>query len=433
MGKTYREWSPEQSYLFPASPRDWLPEDHLVWFLLDVVGQMDLRPFFEHYERELRGYPPFHPRMMVTLLLYCYATGTFSSRKIMARCQTDVALRAIVGEDIPDFRTISDFRKTHLSRLEGLFVEALRLCREAGLLKVGRVVLDGTKLKANASRHKAMSYGRMAKEEERLAAEIKDLLAQAEAADQAEDAAYGEKRGDELPAELARRESRLKRIREAKAALEAEAKAKAENPEAQPEEKAQYNFTDPESKIMKVSNKGFDQCGNAQVVANEEQIILAAEVTRQPSDSVHLAAMLDATCANLDAAGADEPLQEAVADAGYFSEANVAFLEEAEIEPFIATEKLKHNEKVQQAPRGRIPKGLTVKQRMARKLRTKRGRETYAQRKGIIEPIFGQIKQALGFRQFLLRGLAKMNGEWRLVCLVHNLLKVWRTEWAWAR
>ena len=183
---------------------------------------------------------------------------------------------------------------------------------------------------------------------------------------------------------------------------------------------------------MKVSNKGFDQCGNAQVVANEKQIILAAEVTRQPNDSCHVEAMLDLTCEHLEAIEAEEPIDELLADAGYFSEANVAFLEEAEIEAFIATEKLKHNEKIVQAPRGRIPKGLSLKQRMARKLRTKRGREIYAQRKGIIEPIFGQIKQALGFRQFLLRGLAKLNGEWRLVCLVHNLLKLWRAEGAFA-
>src|SRR4028118_833527 len=191
MSKTYRGWSPDQAYLFPPSPHDWLPEDDLVYFLLDTVATLDLAPFFSHYERELRGQPPFHPRMMVALLLYCYATGTRSSRRIMRRCQVDVACRVIVGEDIPDFRTISDFRKTHLVRLEALFVEVLKLCALAGLVKVGTIALDGTKVKANASRHKAMSYDRMQEEEKRLKAEIAGMLAEARAADDAEDAQPG--------------------------------------------------------------------------------------------------------------------------------------------------------------------------------------------------------------------------------------------------
>ena len=200
MSKTYRDWSPDQAYLFPPSPQDWLPEDDLVYFLLDTVATLDLTPIFAHYERELRGQPPFHPRMMVALLLYCYATGTRSSRKIMRRCHTDVACRVIVGEDIPDFRTISDFRKIHLARLETLFVEVLKLCALAGLAKVGTIALDGTKIKANASRHKAMSYDRMKEEEKRLKEEIARLLAEAEATDAAEDVAHGpDRRGDELP------------------------------------------------------------------------------------------------------------------------------------------------------------------------------------------------------------------------------------------
>ena len=206
MSKTYRDWSPDQTYMFPPSPRDWLPEDDLVYFLLDTVATLDLTPIFAHYERELRGQPPFHPRMMVALLLYCYATGTRSSRKIMRRCHTDVACRIIVGEDVPDFRTISDFRKTHLARLEGLFVEVLKLCALAGLARVGTIALDGTKIKANASRHKAMSYDRMKEEEKRLKEEIARLLAEAEATDAAEDEAHGRDRsGDELPDELKRR------------------------------------------------------------------------------------------------------------------------------------------------------------------------------------------------------------------------------------
>src|SRR4051795_5020517 len=228
MSKTYRDWSTDQAYLFPPSPQDWLPEGDLVYFLLDTVATLDLTPIFAHSERDLRGQPPFHPRMMVALLLYCYATGTRSSRRIMRRCQTDVACRVIVGEDIPDFRTISDFRKTHLARLEALFVEVLKLCALAGLAKVGTIALDGTKVKANASRHKAMSYDRMKAEEARLKEEIAKLLAEAEAVDKAEDVEHGPGRqGDELPDELARRQSRLAEIQQAKALLEERARAEA--------------------------------------------------------------------------------------------------------------------------------------------------------------------------------------------------------------
>src|SRR3954451_4269443 len=217
MSKTYRDWSPDQAYLFPPSPQDWLPEGDLVYFLLDTVATLDLSSFTAHYERELRGQPPFHPRMMVALLLYCYATGTRSSRRIMRRCRVDVACRIIVGSDVPDFRTISDFRKVHLARLEALFVEVLKLCALAGLAKVGTIALDGTKVKANASRHKAMSYDRMQEEEKRLKEEIAGMLAEAQAADDAEDARHGpDRRGDELPEELARRQSRLAKIRQAK-------------------------------------------------------------------------------------------------------------------------------------------------------------------------------------------------------------------------
>src|SRR6516165_9114073 len=228
MNKTYREWSPDQAYMFPPSPRDWLPEDDLVYFIVETVATLDLFPIFAHYERELRGQPPFHPRMMVALLLYCYATGTRSSRKIMRRCQTDVACRIIVGEDIPDFHTISDFRKTHRARLETLFVEVLKLCALAGLTKVGTIALDGTKVKANASRHKAMSYERMQQEEKRLKEEVARLLAEAEATDATEDEAHGpDHNGEEVPAELARRQSRLAKIQQAKAELEERARAEA--------------------------------------------------------------------------------------------------------------------------------------------------------------------------------------------------------------
>jgi transposase len=444
MTKTYRDWSTDQAYLFPPSPHDWLPEGDLVYFLLDTVATLDLSPIFAHYERELRGQPPFHPRMMVALLLYCYATGTRSSRRIMKRCHVDVACRVIVGEDIPDFRTISDFRKIHLTRLEALFVEVLKLCALAGLAKVGTIALDGTKVKANASRHKAMSYNRMKAEEAGLAEEISKLMADAEAADEAEDIQHGpDRHGDELPEELARRQSRLAVIQHARKLLEERARVEAaedaarrqaegKSPPATPPAEAvpgsrdQINFTDPESRIMKASNKGWDQCGNAQAVTNGLQIILAADVTDQANDARQAVPMVDQARANLDTAGVTDAIKAALGDAGYYSEANATDLKRRGIEAYLATERLKHHEKVASAPRGRIPKGLSAKQRMARKLRTRKGRETYAKRKGMIEPIFGQLKQVLGFRQFSLRGLASMRGEWRLMATVHNLLKLWR-------
>ncbi len=455
MSKTYRAWNPEQTYLLPPSPRDWLPDGDLVYFMLDVVRTLDLSAITRKYEKEDRGAPPYHPRMMVTLLLYSYCVGVYSSRRIQKRCERDAAYRVIVGDDVPGFRTISDFRKLHLPELQGLFVEVLKLCAEAGLVKVGLVSLDGSKVKANASRHKAMSYEYMQKEEERLHKEIAELLAKAKSVDEAEDALHGpDKRGDELPAELSRRETRLARIQEAKKALETQALEAARAEEARrvtkdeerraagetprqrkplattPKPKAQYNFTDPESKIMKVSNKGFDQCGNAQAVANGEQVIIAADVTPQANDKRQVVPMVEQSKKNLQAAGVDEKIGAFDADTGYFSEENVSYMEGERIDGHIATERLKHHEKIPLVPKGRPPNDLTTKQRMARKLRTKRGRETYAKRKGMIEPIFGQIKQARGFRQFLLRGMDQMRGEWRLVCMTHNLLKLFRSQQA---
>ena len=321
----------------------------------------------------------------------------------------------------------------------------LKLCALAGLVKVGTISLDGTKVKANASRHKAMSYDRMQEEEKRLKEEIAAMLAEAQAADATEDACHGpDRHGDELPEELARRQSRLAKIQQAKAQLEERCQGRGRRgggpprgrrarrrrtvapADAVPEPKDQINFTDPESRIMKASNKGWDQCGNAQAVANEHQIILAADVTDQANDKLQAVPMVDQARANLDAAGVEQAIGAALMDSGYYSEANTAALEQRGIDPYVATERLKHHEKVASAPRGRIPKDLPAKPRMARKLRTKKGRELYAKRKGMIEPIFGQLKQVLGFRQFSLRGLASMRGEWRLMCVVHNLLKLWR-------
>jgi len=453
MSKTYRPWNPNQQYLLPPSVQEWLPENDLVYFILDTVNELDISAITQNYEQEERGYPPYNPLMMVALLLYAYCRGIYSSRKIMAACEERLSFRVIVGEDIPNWRTISDFRKEHLKELSGLFVGVLQLCQKAGLVKLGHIALDSTKVKANASRHKAMSYGRIKQEEKRLKEEIDQLLSEAQAVDEREDQQYGSDcRGDQLPAELARRQSRLKRIQEAKKALEAEAKAAAEQTQKQreeeccqnddqpkrsrkpravsdiPDDKKQYNFTDPESKIMKVSNKGWDQCVSTQAaVDSKKQIIVACDVTDETNDKQQFEPMLEKSQQNV---GKDKAIKAASADSSYYSESNVKYAEGKKIDAYIATCKIKHTDRVPASPRGRIPKDLTVKQKMARKLRTKKGRETYSKRKSIVEPVFGQIKRARGFVQFSLRGLEKMRGEWAIVCLTHNLLKLFRARYA---
>ena len=452
MSKTYRPWNPDQQWLLPPSVHDWLPQDDLVYFILDTVNELDICAITAKYEQQERGYPPYNPRMMIALLFYAYCRGIFSSRKIMQACEERLTFRVIVGDEIPNWRTISDFRKLHLKALEQLFVQVLQLCQKAGLVKLGHIALDGTKVKANASRHKAMSYGRMKQEEERLKEEIHQLLSKAEAVDQQEDKEYGaDHRGDELPEELARRESRLKRIQQAKKALEAEAKTAAEQARKGheavcskddkpkggrrpkpvsdiPADNKQYNFTDPESKIMKVSNKGWDQCANAQAaVDSHKQIIVACDVTNQTNDKQQFEPMLEKAQQNI---GEDKRIKAVSSDTGYYSQSNVEYAEEKRIDAYIATEKVKHNAPAVKAPRGRMPKELTVKQKMARKLRTKKGRETYSKRKSTVEPVFGQIKRSRGFVQFSLRGLEKMRGEWSLVCLTHNLLKLFAAQYA---
>ena len=342
----------------------------------------------------------------------------------------------IVGTDIPDFRTISLFRKTHLEAFAGLFVQVLQIARQAGLVKLGHVSLDGTKIKANASRHKAMSYGRMKQDEARLKQEIKDLLAQAQATDAEEDGRYGpQSRGDELPKELARRQDRLAKILAAKQALEERARQKQDDDEDDQggspvtvDDKAQYNFTDPESRIMKANNKGWDQSGNAQaVVDSTAQIIVAADVTDQATDVKQVEPMLEQAKQNT---GEEAGIDRVSADAGYFSETNVNWLAEHEIDGYVATGRLNHNERIAAAPRGRIPGHLSTKERMARKLRTLKGRATYARRKAIVEPVFGQLKRVMGFRQFLLRGLKQMRGEWRLACLCYNVRRLFGVGFA---
>jgi transposase len=426
MAKTYRPYLPEQDLLLPPSLRDWLPEDHLAFFVSDLIDQLDLSAITTMYEDEDRGNPPYHPVMLTKVLMYAYCVGVFSSRKIQRRLVEDVAFRVLAAGNAPDFRTIADFRKTHLPALRGFFEQVLRLARELGAPSVGRVALDGSKIKANASKHKAMSYGRMRDKQRQLREEVKDLLAQAEAADAAEDAQYGaDRRGDELPAELQRRESRVKRIREAKRALEARAKAEAaakgEPPAAaKPDAKMQYNFTDPESRIM-MSPDGFVQAFNVQVAVDELQLIVGQAVTQETNDKKQLMPMITTI-----AQQSGETPSQLLADAGYCSDVNLAAIATTTIDAYISTRKQKHGERPGPCPRGPLPTTATIIDRMARKLRTKTGAAVYATRKAMVEPVIGQIKQARGFRQFLLRGFEKVQGEWSLVCTTHNILKLYR-------
>ena len=365
------------------------------------------------------------------MLLYGYCTGVASSRRIARRLHEDIAFRVLAANNTPDFRTISDFRKDHLEALGGLFLQVLELCRQAGLVKLGHVALDGTKVRANAWKHKAMSYGRMKEQEGQLTAEVAELLRRAGEVDDDEDRRYGrDKRGDELPEELAFRESRLRKIREAKAALEAKALAEAEQAESEgrnhpgvPDDKAQRNFTDPDSRIMPgPGGRDFQQSYNCQAVVDRtHQVIVAARATNQPSDKGQAVSMIEETVSNTGAVP-----KEVSADAGYYSAKAVEELYSMGVDPFIAPEKTRHARVLEPAPRGRMPEGLSVRNRMRRKLRTKRGRDRYALRMETVEPVFGQIKQGRGFRQFLLRGLEKVNREWLLICAGHNLLKLFR-------
>ena len=460
--KNYRPWDAQQSSQQPVSPRQALPEDDLVFFLLDAVPALDLSAFHRHYAQELRGQPPFDVTMMVTLLVYAYSVGVCSSRKIAAACERNLAFRALVGEAAPDFRTISDFRKLHQAAFRPLFLEVLRLAGALGLVKLGNLSTDGTKMGANASRHKAMSYGYMNKDITRLEAEIAQLLQQAEQLDAEQDAALGSRRGDELPAELKRRADRLVKIQEAKARLEAEARAKAAEEQNRrdvaqaqreaegrqrrgkepaaidptPADKAQTNFTDPEAKIMKQSNKGFDYAFNAQaVVDGANQIIVAAEVTNQANDKQQAVPLARAALDNLQAAAIERPTTADgtpvalpnTADSGYFSEQAIEELEKMGMDPHVATGRQKHHEAPVPAVAGEPAPAANAKEKMQHKLRSVMGKLLYAARKHIVEPVFGQIKSARGIRKFLLRGLKKVSAEWQLICLTHNILKIWRS------
>ena len=430
--------------LLPPSLMDWLPKGHLAYFLLDVVEQLDLSNIYASYQGDGRGQPPYEPGMMSALLLYAYCTGVPSSRQIEKKTYEDVPFRVIAANRHPDHDSICEFRKRHLRALAGLFLQTLRLCQEAGLVKLGHVALDGTKIKANASKHKTMSYGRMKKTKEELEKEIEGLLKSAEAVDKEEDKKYGKgKKGWDLPDELKRKETRLAKIKEAMSALEEEARQKAAEKQegteakteekqepasqpdpAEPSDKAQRNFTDPDSRIMKTtSTKSFEQCYNGQAMVDDlSQVIVAASLSQHANDSDEVEPILGILEENL---GAIPHAMAVTADAGYFSETNMMLFEDALLNPFIATKKLKHGE-VPPPVRGRPPLDMTPKERMIRKLSTKRGQAIYSKRKSTVEPVFGQIKQARGLRQFSLRGYENVSAEWQIWCLSHNLLKLYR-------
>jgi transposase/IS5 family transposase len=436
MPSNYRAYQPEQSYLLPPSPSEWLPEKHLAFFISEVVDEMDLSAFYgRHEESDPRGNQPFHPAMMLKILIYAYATGTFSSRRIAQKIEEDVAFRVLAAGNFPQHRTICDFRQEHLQKFVELFKQVVLIAKNSGLIKLGRVAIDGTKVKANASRHKAMSYDRMKQEEKKLESEIAELLKQAERTDRQEDQEYGsENRGDELPEELQRRESRLKKIREAKKRLEdrqAEEDREKGRHEGdggrpngkkgqpfkkefgQPRDKAQDNFTDPESRIMKMGN-GFEQSYNAQASVDEEnQIIVAVGVTNCAADNGQLIPMLEATEATVE----QRPGQ-VLADAGYRSEANFEHAETKSIDAVIALGREGKTAAARNSPT------TQAAQRMKEKLETVEGAAAYRRRKVIVEPVFGWIKNVLGFRQFSFRGMKKTTAEWHLVCLAMNLRRM---------
>ena len=433
MPKGYRSYLPEQDLLLPPSLRQWVAEDHLVYFVSDVVDQLDLSAMHAVYEKEKRGQPPYDPRLMTKLLVYGYCTGVFSSRRIQKRLQEDIPFKVLAAGNEPDFRTISDFRKIHIEILQNLFEQVLALALESGAIKLGRVALDGTKVKANASKHKAMSYGRMQEKQQQLKEEVKQLLEQAEAADKEEDGRYGSKRGDELPEELRRRETRLAKIKEAQKVVEQRARDRAaeegksaqEAKRAKPDDKDQYNYTDPESRIMK-GGDGFVQGYNAQAAVEPTLLLIVGQsVSEAANDKKQLMPMVEI----IEQQSGQRP-QAILADSGYCSEENLGHLESADqperkIDGFIATGKQKHGEHRLPAERGPLPNGATKVDRMKQKLKTKVGKAVYAARKCVVEPVFGQIKQARGFRQFLLRGKEKVKGEWSLLCLTHNVLRLY--------
>jgi transposase len=435
MSKRFLPWDVDQVSLFPPSVLDYVPFSHPAHFVRDLVrDDLDLEAIYASYE-DARGAPAFHPAMMTALLLYAYTQGIYSSRRISRACEERLDFHAVTASTKPDFRTVSEFRKRHLTALSGLFVQVLKLCAQAGLVKLGHVALDGTKIKANASKHKAMSYARMQKAEAALAAEVAGWLKAADIADRKDDAALGaDQRGDEMPDWVADKQKRLARIREAKAALEAEARAQADakardgdddrgdgprrgpkpkHPPGTPKPRAQRNFTDPDSRIMP-GKDGFVQAYNGQAAVDATaQVIVAHSLSNSSADAPWLIPLTDAVTQNM-----GKRPKELSADAGYCSEANLAALEERRISAYIATGRAKRP-----TTGGKVGGPLT--QAMRRKLKLGGHRSRYRLRKQLPEPVFGQIKQARGFRQFLLRGLDNVKQEWGLVCIAHNITKLW--------
>ena len=443
-GHRFKEYNPDQLFLLPQDMRSWLPEDHLAWFVSDVVDRLDLSAVVDEYLHLSGGRPGFHPLMMLKLLIYAYCVGVPSSRVIERKTYEDVAFRVLAAGYHPDHTAIAKFRGRHLVVLSDLFVQVLMLAKQMGLVKLGYVALDGTKVKANASKHKAMSYDRMSNRLDELRTEVRELLKRAQATDDCEDKQHGKgRRGDAIPKELRFKQSRINKIEEAKAALEKQARQEAiesgkldndGNPTGKcggsgtkpgtPKPKQQRNFTDPESRIMlDGATKSFEQAYNAQASVDcGSQIIVSADVTQDANDKQQLVGMVEQMEENL-----GEIPDRVLADSGYFSADNVEYVDGNFMEPFICRDRTKHSEKLDSAPRGRIPKDMSIVDRMCRKLKTKEGKKIYSKRKESVEAVFGQIKQARGFRQFLLRGLEKVKAEWRLICLGHNLLKMWRS------
>ncbi|HET8669155.1 MAG TPA: IS1182 family transposase [Candidatus Saccharimonadales bacterium] len=438
MPTTFLPYEPDQTFLLPPSPSEWLPENHLVYFVSDIIDRLDLQKFYSRYEGDGRRNQPYDPAMLVKVLVYGYATGVFSSRKQAKKLYEDVAFRLLGAGNFPSHRTICDFRMRHLPELKELFVAVARLAKELGLVKLGTVALDGTKVKAHASKHKAMSYGRMKEQEQKLTQEIEALLERARATDAQEDARWGGDQGEEeLPKELQRRQDRLAKIQAAKARVE-ERQAQADRergrhpedgqrrgdgagrpfkqPFGVPQDKAQDNFTDPESRIMKLGGS-FEQCYNAQAVVDaDSQLIVASGLGNNAADNEELVPMVEAVKDNL-----GELPKRALADSGFRSEDSFAKLEKykEEMEVLVA---LGREGKDQAAI---DPKEYPATVRMAERLARKEGQAHYRRRKAIVEPVFGWIKHAIGFRQFSLRGLNKVTGEWGLVCLALNLRRMW--------
>src|SRR5882724_3665262 len=435
MGQVFYPYEPDQTLLLPPSLRDWVPEGHLAHFVSDTVDELDLTALYARYAQreDGRGQLAYEPRLLLKLLIYAYAVGLFSSRKIAKAVEELVPLRYLAAGQLPSHRTLARFRQEHSAQFQGLFVQVVRIARAAGLVAMGTLAIDGSKLKANASKHKAMSYGRMKEEDARLRREIERITQRAQEIDAAEDAAFGpDFRGDELPEELRRRESRLAKIREAMARLEQEQAGedeaaergkrreedgrgrKLKRPNGVPPDRKQMSFTDPESRLMKTASGGFDQCYNAQLAIDaKQQIIVAADVTESAADNGQLVP-LEAQAETIIGVRAATLL----ADSGYKSEANFAALEQREVDAYVSLGK---GEEQRATAEG---SGAPCTQRMGRKLRTDEGRRRFKRRKAIVEPVYGWIKHVLGFRAVSMRGLAKAKGEWSLVCLVVNLRRM---------